>query len=305
MVLAQGELLVRIEGEAMGELLGVLLGEAVGKALEEAELPGVDEADGDAEGELDTEAGSDWEAAGDGVKEGRGDAEALVEREGLPLTVGVEVYVSLLEDEGLCVWLGAGDAVGSPEAEALALEDPLDETELDWLEEVDEEAQGEAERELRALADGSEELEAVAVRDAERVELSLLLPVWDIDGEGEAEGDGEKEGEWVAEFDAHALDDCEGLLDAVWEGQALGVGDWEGCPEGVLLLHGVAETVKLGDALGEAESELLVVALPEVLAEGCPEDDCVAEPEVLAQGLGEGKEVALALAVPLTLGLGD
>ena len=47
------------------------------------------------------------------------------------------------------------------------------------------------------------------------------------------------------------------------------------------------------------------MALPEALAEGCPEDDCVAEPDVLALGLGEGEEVALALAVPLTLGLGD
>jgi hypothetical protein len=146
-VLAQGELLVRREREAMGELLGVLPGEAVKKALEEAELHGVEEANGDAEGELDTEAASDSEAAGDGVREGRGEAEALVEGEGLLLAAGVEVKVSLLEDEGLCVWLGAGDAVGSPETEALALEEPLDETELDWLEEVDEEALGEAEKE--------------------------------------------------------------------------------------------------------------------------------------------------------------
>ncbi len=131
----------------MGELLGVLPGEAEKKALEEAELHGVEEANGDAEGELDTEAASDSEAAGDGVREGRGEAEALVEGEGLLLAAGVEVKVSLLEDEGLCVWLGAGDAVGSPETEALALEEPLDETELDWLEEVDEEALGEAEKE--------------------------------------------------------------------------------------------------------------------------------------------------------------
>jgi hypothetical protein len=73
----------------------------------------------------------------------------------------------------------------------------------------------------------------------------------------------------------------------------------------VLLLHGVAEAVELGDALGEVESELLAVALPEALAEGCPEDECVAEPDAHALGLGEGEEETLALAVPLTLGLGD